>query len=280
MRKRIKNILALVLVLSCMMMVAIPAAAFYSARIDYAAFGDSVAAGVRAVPGETPGWELSSDYGYTDNIAKLIGYNLGSFNEDFCTSGQTAAGLVTQINNDKGYFNSLVKNAEIVTIDIGANDLLAPLYAYFASLPEGTDLSSPAVIAGGQAVLNGMISNLSTTGRSVQMNLEKILQSMLTANKKVKIYVMGYYNPLPALKAYGMDLTVPVAYFNTFIIRAIANVAYRNWGASITYVPTMVPMAMSDPLDPNLIFPDIHPTERGYEVIATQFWTYMKYAVR
>lgn len=279
MKKTIKSILVLILAFSVLVLVATPAMALtLTKQIDYAAFGDSVAAGVLADPVH-PGSTLYSNLGYTDDINNMLRSTglKGNFSEDFCTSGQTAAGLVKQIGYNQAKFQSLVGAAEIVTLDVGANDLLGPLYAYYEKcLAEGI----PMTVEGAMPALLQMINNLNTTGKDVQANIQTILQGMLKANKNVKIYVMGYYNPLPALKdQYNIDLSLFVVYFNTFIARAVANVALKNLGASITYVPTLVPMATVHPAA-NLLFPDIHPTPVGYQLIADQFWTWIKYAAR
>jgi hypothetical protein len=126
------------------------------------AFGDSCAAGVRGGVGE-PGSELSSDKGYTDNLAAMLEEAgvLGSFNEDFCTSGMTAALLAenTAVLSDETTEEAqLVADAEIVTLDIGANDLLAPLYEYVASLTSIADVDAEEA----QAVLEAMIEDLTT----------------------------------------------------------------------------------------------------------------------
>jgi lysophospholipase L1-like esterase len=235
-------------------MLAVPAMAWTRTKqIDYVAFGDSCAAGVLADPVH-PGSTLFSDFGYTDdinNMIRAIGIQ-GNFSEFFCTSGQTSYGLLQQIADNQSTFKSLVGAAEIVTIDIGANDLLGPLYAYYE---ECVANEVELTIEGATPALNEIINGLSTTSKNVQANIQQILRSILNVNKNVKIYVMGYYNPLPALEEqYNIDLSAYVVYFNSYIARAVANVVIRNFGASITYVPTLVPMKTIHP-EENLLFP-------------------------
>jgi lysophospholipase L1-like esterase len=241
-------------------------------KIDYAAFGDSVAAGVRGGVG-APGSELGSDKGYTDDIAAMLEEAgvLGSFNEDFCTSGMTAALLAENtavLTDGTTEAAKMVADAEIVTLDIGANDLLAPLYEYIASLTSIADVKADEA----KAVLESMVEDLTTgtTGTDAQANIETILQNILDANASVKIFVMGYYNPLPVVSTlYGVDLDEPTGYFNTYIQAAISNTLEENPDASIAYVPTFDAMAAaSGSLAPT----DIHPTEAGYMVIAEEFW--------
>jgi lysophospholipase L1-like esterase len=171
-------------------------------------------------------------------------------------------------------------DADIVTLDIGANDLLSGFYSLVDAYPGIQESTDPAVIAAFQkevaVVLNKTVANLGTTGKTVQANIETILQNVLKANPKAKIYVMGYYNPLPVLKNYGTDLTLPVMYFNTFIYRAICNARLKYRGASISYIDTVA--SMNNGLEKGYLVPvDIHPTEDGHKVIAGLFWQRIRF---
>ncbi|MEA4895163.1 MAG: SGNH/GDSL hydrolase family protein [Oscillospiraceae bacterium] len=237
--------------------------------LDYVAFGDSVASGVRGAVKEA-----GSDFGYTDLIAAQLkeAGMLGSFSEIFCASGMTAKLLAsnTAVLNDRTSSEyRLVKNAEISTLDIGANDLLAPIYAYMSSLSNG---ETPEMDKLGEILSYiGESVNDGVTAPGVQKNIETILQNILNANPEIKIYVMGYYNPLPVASALtGVDLDTPLKTLNSYIQKAIAAVSAENSGASITYIDTMTVMA-SDPAS-YLVMTDIHPTEAGYRAIAAEFW--------
>lgn len=278
MKKALKSILLLLLSVAFMFpFIGSAAASDTHVKIDYVAFGDSVAAGVRGGVSTEEG----SDYGYTDNIAanlKSIGA-LGIFNKNFCVSGMTAAQLAeaTDALNDPDTSEyQLVNNAEIATLDIGANDLLAPIKAY---IKEAGGVASANETKLAEAAAQ-MIQNLyyGTMGTDVQSSVETILQNILNANGNIKIYVMGYYNPLPIMSSlYGVDLDETVEYFNRFIKAAISNVLSNNKGASIIYIDTMT--AMAENSDANLSATDIHPTEAGYKVIANEFWQQIKLAL-
>lgn len=241
-------------------------------KIDYVAFGDSVSSGVRGGVG-APGSELGSDKGYTDNIAKLLQEAgvLGSFDESFCTSGMTAKLLAenTAVLCDPATDSAkLVADAEIATLDIGANDLLDPLYTYVATLTNVLEFNQDKA----KEILNQMIEDLhGTKGTEIQSGIKTILQNILTANSSVKIFVMGYYNPLPVVSSQlGIDLNEHVKYLNTLIKQSITDIISANPNASITYVDTFDAMAASSAA---LVLTDIHPTEAGYVIIADEFWT-------
>ena len=268
MKKLSKSSLSVILIVFILAMSVAPAMAA-APSIDYVAFGDSVASGVRGGMKES-----DSDFGYTDLIAanlKAAGA-LGSFNEDFCVSGMTAKQLATNtsvLSDKTSIGNKLVKNAEIATLDIGGNDLLAPVYAYMKTLSGGQtpDLAKIKEILTtvGKSVNDGV------TAPGVEKDIETILQNILNANPNIKIYVMGYYNPLPTAAALvGVDLNTPLKDFNVYIQKAITDVSAANTGASITYIDTMATMA-SDSLNA-LVMTDIHPTPAGYKLIAAEFW--------
>jgi len=168
------------------------------AVINYVALGDSGAAGVRAMPGQLPGWEEGSDYGYTDLIANWL-YEvegvIGRFNEEYSISGNTAAQLAVDTSTkDAG---KLLKHADIVTITVGVNDFLQPLYAYFDYCIEN---ELPLDINEALLALKAGIDYFDAGGdMELQANMEIILGNILDANPEAKIYVMGYYNPLPIL---------------------------------------------------------------------------------
>jgi GDSL-like Lipase/Acylhydrolase. len=312
-----KSILVFFLAISFIVMSAVPAmAAKTTKHIDYVAFGDSVAAGVRGgiVYPWDPGYDTESNKGYTDDIANMLNEAdiLSSFNknEDFCASGMTAARLAQNsaiLNIPDTAKWHLVKDAEIVTLDIGANDLLIPFYGYIGTLTNDQkialgyiqeNINNPAllmvtlqqpevagIIEGLVGKLNDIMVNLynpspsenplAPTGYDVQHNIETIMQNILNANKNVRIYVMGYYNPLIGLvgiynQAYNKSLNIdePVMYFNGLINGAIEKVKVNNRGASITYVGTMSEMSLFG----NLVLTDIHPTEAGHLAIARKFF--------
>ncbi len=108
--------------------------------------------------------------------------------------GETAANLAVKTSAPEAY--ALLKNAEIVTLDIGANDALGPLYEYYEAC---TEANVEPTLEGVLPALAQMILDLPRTGKSVQKNIEKILQNIINANRNIKIYIMGYYNPLPGV---------------------------------------------------------------------------------
>lgn len=270
MKKPSRIIISIYLVVSILALSVAPALAYNATSpIDYVAFGDSVASGVRGGFSES-----GSDFGYTDYLASYLSDSgvLSSFSEEFCTSGMTAKLLAktTAVLNDKTSAEyKLVKNAELATLTIGANDLLAPLYAYIGTLNNVSSADMTKVKELLSTVSNQVYDG--TTAPAIQANIETILQNIINASPLIKIYIMGYYNPLPMVSAIvGVDMSTPLLDFNVYIQKAVSNVIAKNTGVSIYYVDTMAAMAAD--VSSNLAITDIHPTTIGYKVIAAEYW--------
>jgi lysophospholipase L1-like esterase len=237
-------------------------------KLNYMAFGDSVAAGVRGGC-----FELRSDKGYVDDIANLLSRKsvLGNFNKDFCVSGMTAQGLAlgtSVLRDSSSNAAGLVRNADVITLDIGANDILESFSAYATTFRSVKDLNYDFA----KQLLNNMINELyyGSVGAEIPKSIETILENILTANGGVRIYVMGYYNPLPLFSSIlEVDLNQPTEYLNTLIRNAISKIQALYPQASIVYVPTFDAMASAAN---TLVISDIHPTEAGHRIIAQEFW--------
>lgn len=242
-------------------------------RIDYVALGDSVASGALAVAGLLPGTITSSDYGYTDLVAQSLD-NLGvlrKFNENYAISGMTSSQLLGATSNKDLQLS--LKKAEIVTIKVGADDFLGPLYDYFDYCVANQLIPDPES-SGFITAMATIIASIPANGSLLQSNLTQIIQYILTVNPDVQIYLMGYYNPLPMI----VDNTVTGS-INACILGA--KNAVDSAGNNTTYVTTLMAINGTDPYfayaEEYLIqfvlpcIPDIHPTTIGYQRIASVF---------
>lgn len=197
--------------------------------IDYVALGDSLAVGV------TPYNQV--DLGYADYLSSR--FEQTQYTVDFnkvaapgFTSEQLKQAVLTATVQEK------IRDAEYITIDIGANDLLRVL---------GTPALIPATI------------------HNMAMNLQVILGTIDQLNPDANVYVMGYYNPFPyAPEEQQPQLLQLLNLLNqTIQAAAIANgneyVAMDEIIAKDyeTYLP-----------NPN----NIHLSQEGYQIVAQEFW--------
>ncbi|WP_221567007.1 S-layer homology domain-containing protein [Alkalihalobacillus sp. TS-13] len=222
-------------------------------QLDYVALGDSLAVGV------TPTRSVGSSY--SDFLAKqLLQINhLGTYTKQYAAPGYTSTQVLEDIQNDVRKKNmdgsedtegiqKHISEAEMITLNIGANDMLAVI-----------DIDPhTGTISYDEEVFAQVLSD-------VGKNIVQIISLIKTLNPSADIYVMGYYNPFPYLP----DSEQPKVLIALEQLNNVINTAASSTGA--TYVPT------AEAFNPNgkeyLSNPqDIHPNETGYLVLANSFW--------
>ncbi|ALC91472.1 hypothetical protein AM500_18010 [Bacillus sp. FJAT-18017] len=211
---------------------------------DYVALGDSLAAG------QTPYKELKD--GYADFLADR--FTQSQYNvelDNFGVSGYKTTNILNELTNPANpKFNSLraaIQDAELVTIDIGANDLLADL----SKIQQNPLLAHGAI-------------------KKIGENLYGILSTVDSIKRDSKVYVMGYYNPFPHLPQEQQASLLPLL---TSFNQMIETIALANGDV---FVPVdQVIKKYEKEYVPNPA--DIHLSSQGYEAIAKEFWkTYLK----
>ncbi|WP_226679007.1 GDSL-type esterase/lipase family protein [Mesobacillus jeotgali] len=126
--------------------------------VDYVALGDSLAAGW------TP--DGRKDSGYGEYLAERFEQSQYIVTlENYGVPGYTSTQLKNQIIKNKAVQDA-IRNAEIITIDIGANDAL-------------------------QALKTGDPRNVGQALVTVKNNLDYILEKIDSLNPSVDVYVMG-----------------------------------------------------------------------------------------
>jgi lysophospholipase L1-like esterase len=215
--------------------------------VTYLALGDSLAAG------QTPYFKIGK--GYADLLAedlKEIGF-LTSFSKQYAFSLYNSQRVLEDIVNDvrKGKDDTIgiranIAEADMITLDAGANDLLQKM----------------------KRTEDGLYINpidLSEVLTQVQNNIKAILIEIKTLNPQAKVYVMGYYNAYPYLPADQQEQFLPIL---NELNEVIKEAAINEGGV---YVPTKEAMAANVKVNlPNPL--DIHPSLKGYEKIAGEFW--------
>jgi lysophospholipase L1-like esterase len=218
-------------------------------EVYYVGLGDSLAAG------QTPYKELGK--GYPDFIADKYEEAgvLKAFVRDYAVSGYTTQNVLDDITNDvtKGNNDSIkvaLSHATHITLDAGANDLLQLLTI---------DRAKGTITFDQQEVVKAF--------GVIQANLSKTIAEIKAINPEAKIYLMGYFNPLPHLTDYQALLNLTLVQFNK-VIEGVAT------ATGSTYVATDKTIAANIEFLPNK--EDVHLSEDGYKAIAELFWTVMK----
>jgi len=220
------------------------------AQADYVALGDSLAHGMNEVG--------IIGLSYADFVAQALQQDgfITSYNKGFAYSGYTTKNVLEDIQNDVeksvtgfGYqsekvkLRTSIKEAEIITLTAGANDLIPILKE-----SQTTGINAAAMLKASQGAIK---------------NIAAILEEIKKINPNAQVYVMGYYNSFPyyredVQKQFKMLLTV----MNTTIKTTVEK-------AGAIFVPTYdiiakdVPSYLPNP-------ENIHLSEAGYLAVANE----------
>jgi len=153
-------------------------------QVDYVALGDSLAHGMNEVG--------IIGLGYADFVAQALQKEglITSYNKGFAYTGYTTKNVLEDLQNDVekpvvgfGYPNEQVKlrtsikEAEIITLTAGANDLIPILKE-----SQTTGINAVAILKASQDAVK---------------NITAILAEIKKLNPNAQVYVMGYYNSFP-----------------------------------------------------------------------------------
>lgn len=220
-------------------------------KINYVALGDSLAAG------QNPYGEIS--YGYSDLVANYLRRNklLDFYTKDFAKSGDKIEDLKMKLENNQTitvdgkdyHIKTALREADLVTISIGANDFIKHFSLTNLNLDQFTS------------------EKLKQYVDEVLDQLDPLFQELKQYAKK-NVLVLGYYNPLPRMTEDYADLIKELF--------AYADQGYLNicnkYG--FHYIPLYQKFAGHKDYLPNPI--DIHPNLDGYQVIANQIIDYLE----
>ncbi|MCD8509694.1 MAG: GDSL-type esterase/lipase family protein [Bacillus sp. (in: Bacteria)] len=207
--------------------------------LQFVALGDSLAAGYTPVPGGS--FQLLD--GYPEYLqARLEQSNYTTELTNFAVPGYTTWSVLSQLNN--ATIVAEVQQADILTLNIGANDALPLL---FLGLPDSWI----------QPVINTALANTRT-----------ILNTIQSVNDNdVQIYVMGYYNPV-------LLYDQPDSFKNRFDrVATQFNNSLEQMATEMDNVHFVATASLVEKnADTYLTDFDIHLTQAGYEGVAKEFW--------
>ena len=282
MRKRIlSTLLALCLALSLL-----PASALAAGgeQKSYVALGDSI----------TTGYGLDEAQSFAEQIAEQEGYTLnGSLARDGATSTDLLEVVRSEANADT------LKNADLITITIGGNDLMNALYAYLAEEYNNKQNSdTPITAADVKASLAGeeeavveqttmlgfAISNISDFQSSSIANSAyatlwdkfiEIIGTIRSINENAQLIVVNQYNPYSHLTTGipGLNLSSVISAFDSAV--QVLNEAISSGetiaGYTVADVYTKFKEAENNPCNASVspsINLDFHPNAAGHGLIA------------
>jgi lysophospholipase L1-like esterase len=220
---------------------------------DYVALGDSLATGFGAFTGYVPRYEAHIE---TDTGVAVTRTNLGR-------NGWTSSQLLSALRSDPT-FRRAVREAEIVTWNIGGNDLRAARNSYKKGTCGGPD---------NQKCLRASVAKLETNWDAITA---EVLE--LRSTKPTIVRTMDIYNPYVSTDIVsdtwqndgGMnDFRV----FYSYVYKANLDIATNSYAAGVPYAGVHLafngPYGYEDPKSKGyLSFDGLHPNNTGHRVIA------------
>ncbi len=275
MRKRIlSTLLALCLALSLL-----PASALAAGgeQKSYVALGDSITTGYGLAENET---------GFAKQVADSNGYTLTNLAQDGATSTDLLEVVKSEANADT------LKNADLITITIGGNDLMNALYAYLAEEYNKQNSDTPITAEDVKASLAGTPSEIpqvamlsfaaskipffpnspaaNTALSTFATKFSSIISAIKGNNSSAEIIVINQYNPYSRLSTGNLlDLSAidtAVRALNTVISSSAESAGY-----TVADVYTKFKEAESNPCNASVspsINLDFHPNATGHGLIA------------
>ena len=281
MRKRIlSTLLALCLALSLL-----PASALAAGgeQKSYVALGDSI----------TTGYGLDEAQSFAEQIAEQEGYTL---NDSLASDGATSTDLLEVVKSEANA--DTLKNADLITITIGGNDLMNALYAYLAEEYNKQNSDTPITAEDVKASLAGeegaveeqktmlvfAISNISNFQSSLIANSAyhtlwdkfiEIIGTIRSINENAQLIVVNQYNPYSRLTTgtSGLDLSSVISAFDSAVqaLNEGISLGEEIAGYTVADVYTKFKEAENNPCNASVspsINLDFHPNATGHGLIA------------
>lgn len=214
---------------------------FQNDKLIYVSLGDSLAAG------QNPYGEIG--YGYSDYIADYLkdSNQLALYVSSYAVSGYKAQDVVNDIEQNKSVevdgkkynIRSLLRESDVVTLSIGANDFLA-----------------------GFTLDNLHLDDVSFYKEKVDSSLQEVDKALSAVTKyaKNKVIVVGYYNPFPILFSNYEKVLDEIFSYVDNSYQALCDkysVSYESFYSIFKDNSNFLPNPF-----------DIHPNINGYEKIA------------
>ena len=210
----------------------------------YAALGDSLAVGVLAEQGYVPRYQRNIQ---TDTGATVVLTNLG-------VNGWQSSDLLNALRNDTG-FRAAILSAQVVTWDIGGNDLLAVRQEFIRGTCGGAD---------NQECLRQAVAQF-------KVNWDAIVAEILAQRdpRNTILRTMDIYNPFVALDRLGGRFTILNDYLNQVNAHIVASAALNNIPCAKVHEAFNGTSGEEDPILKGFISIDgLHPNDRGHEEVA------------
>lgn len=251
------------------------------AAASYVALGDSI----------TTGYGLNGEPSFADLLAANIGCTL---NDTMARDGATTADLLAQVQNTDN--SSALMEADVITVTIGGNDLMAALYEFLAAEYNGGELTADQVrdilmdssdpmytqflvFAAGTVPSFAGSDQAAAAFTAAAANFTSAVSAIKSLNPDVQLIVATQYNPYAyaAGEATGLFAQYASAISEAFDagvrqLNAAIQMGSTVGGYAVADVYTAFQNAEQNPCNASFDFTamnlDFHPNAYGHELIA------------
>lgn len=231
-----------------MLLIFLPSIALAAKPVNwnYTALGDSLGTGFGAMQGYVSRYEL---YMETDTRANVTLSNRS-------VNGWTSTDLLNAIKTDST-MRSSVKAAQVVTWDIGGNDLRAARTSYKNGTCGGTD---------NQDCLRSTVATFTSNWDAIVTEIKALRGSAVTNLRTIDVY-----NPYVNEDKADGSFYVTKQYLDQLNAHIYAQAGTFGYKVGMVYDAFNGPNHDVDPGDKGWIFVDgLHPNDTGHKVIADQ----------
>ena len=200
------------------------------------ALGDSISLGWNIK------WSRASELSFPYLIGKKYSYHV----YNLAATGLTSNQLLQKLNEP--LYSHKIKNAKVITLDIGSVDLLHGSEKLYSNAKKGK-LSIPSYTE--VKKINDAVNNL-------ESNIEKILK-VIKATTDVPIFIYGFYNPIP-------ENSIPFTFADSIISDLNKNIEKITARSKNVYFLDSR-NAINNNQEKYLISGDIHPSVEGQKVL-------------
>ena len=236
---------------------------------SYVALGDSIAYGY--------GLHAADTECYTNLIAAELGISEVNY-ANYAVNGMTSSGLLNALDkiSPGSEAHKRLKDASLITVSIGSNDLLSKLSGVLRTLPDSADAASLAAI---EATLTSeqKLAEFDAGVESYRTNLPLIYTRLRTFNRSAQIIMTEFYNPYHGMILGAFDFG---ALSDEYITRM--NVILHDGRVDMDYAIAAIYDAINEPgmtnVDPETSNADPHPNAPGHAAIARAVLSVLDYA--
>ncbi|MBR6761819.1 MAG: hypothetical protein IKM30_07290 [Oscillospiraceae bacterium] len=223
--------------------------------------GDSISAGYGLSEGE---------YGYYDYLGECMDLTV----TNMAVSGAQTSHLLELI--DESATQDAIKDADLIAISIGANDLLTPFRAFLdAKLKEGEDyidlfyrLEAEGTLVAQMAQLTGYLSDFI---EAAKVNLSEIETQIRALNPDAPLVMQTIYNPAEfyTTEYNGVDYAETYGMLSRYLKNMLSRVnGHMAELETVTVADVMAAYEGTGWLYVRIREKDVHPTVLGHALIA------------